>query len=64
MIIHSDCGALAVQNGTVQYLQDTTYGQLAIVQCDDGYILQGSDHVTCELGGTWSAEPQCVRGKQ
>lgn len=59
----SDCREVDVQNGTVQFPFGTIYSSVAIVNCDDGYILEGNDHIVCELGATWGTLPDCIRGK-
>ena len=48
-------------NGSV-FFTTTTFNSVATYECDDGFILSGSEQRTCLETGQWSGEdPTCVR---
>ncbi|XP_053398307.1 CUB and sushi domain-containing protein 1-like [Mercenaria mercenaria] len=55
-----NCGDPALANGTANTPTGTTYGEVAFISCNEGYTLQGDEHITCEDGGSWSSSPTCV----
>ncbi|XP_053398308.1 CUB and sushi domain-containing protein 3-like [Mercenaria mercenaria] len=57
-----DCGDPTPDNGSAYTPGGTTYGETAFISCDEGYILQGEEHITCEDGETWSVNSTCLRG--
>ena len=53
-----DCGTLtSPDNGSLDQISGTTYGQTAVYTCTTGYDLFGTDQVTCMENGQWSADP-------
>ena len=59
----SDCGQLEVANATVDITNGTTYGEIAIVSCLEGYLPAGKTPVHCLATGNWSLGPVCeIRG--
>jgi Sushi repeat (SCR repeat) len=54
-----DCGSPAPTNGTADFPKGSTYGEVAIVSCNEGYTRTGSAFITCLANGTWSEEPTC-----
>jgi len=54
-----DCGQTVTipENGNVTYGNETTFASEAVVACSEGYILNGSDTLTCTSNGTWSPQP-------
>ncbi|XP_060586453.1 sushi, von Willebrand factor type A, EGF and pentraxin domain-containing protein 1-like, partial [Ruditapes philippinarum] len=56
-----ECDHLAIANATFeptnqpyQYLDNVT------VNCNDGYILEGNNTITCTTNGSWSELPTCM----
>lgn len=42
----------------------TKYGDIAVVNCDDGYRINGSKTIQCLPDGLWSTNTTCVpKGK-
>jgi hypothetical protein len=59
-----DCGSPPTQGGTASTPKGTTYGEVAIISCNDGYTLNGTSFITCEANGNWSTLPKCIiKGK-
>ncbi|XP_053398440.1 sushi, von Willebrand factor type A, EGF and pentraxin domain-containing protein 1-like [Mercenaria mercenaria] len=56
-----DCGDPTPVNGSASFPDGTTYGETAFISCDEGYVLQGEEHITCEDGPTWSVNSTCLR---
>lgn len=58
-----DCGNLTdPENGSVDLSEGTSFGSLAIYDCDLGYSLEGPDTRTCQSDGEWSdTAPTCMR---
>jgi Sushi repeat (SCR repeat) len=54
-----DCKSPAPNNGTADSPKGTTYGEVAIVSCNEGYTRSGSAFITCLANGTWSEKPTC-----
>lgn len=54
-----DCGDPAPHNGTADFPKGTTYGEVAIVSCNEGYTRSGSAFITCLANGSWSERPTC-----
>ena len=53
-----DCGYLgAIQNGDLQYMDDTRFGSYAVYTCNDGYLLEGSGQLRCNVMGQWTDQP-------
>jgi hypothetical protein len=38
----------------------TTFGELGIVRCNEGYVNKGDSLLKCQSNGTWSGTPQCT----
>jgi hypothetical protein len=55
-----DCGSPPIANGQAKTPTGTTYGEVAFITCDEGFTLQGDEHVRCEAGGNWSSDPTCI----
>lgn len=55
-----DCTTLSITSGSVEAPKGTTYGEVAIASCDEGYSLQGTAFITCNDDGTWSSSPTCL----
>jgi len=59
----SDCGQLEVANATVDITNGTTYGEIVIVSCLEGFLPAGKTPVHCLATGNWSEGPECeIRG--
>ena len=44
--------------------RENVYGTVCTYSCDNGYIIEGQESLTCQESGVWShPEPQC-KGKQ
>lgn len=56
-------GADAIANGN-RNLTGLQVGNTAVVECNDGFVMNGSGTLTCSENGEWnSLPPTCVRGK-
>ncbi|XP_053386927.1 uncharacterized protein LOC123542089 isoform X2 [Mercenaria mercenaria] len=58
----SDCGLLSVPNGKVNDSQGTTTGSVAVIECDEGYDIKGTQFATCLDTGTrarWNYSVEC-----
>ena len=62
MLIILDCGDPSPTNGIAILPTGSTYGEVAFIKCNDSFVLQGLEHLTCEDGGTWSSNPTCIKG--
>ena len=60
--LFSDCGNPAPDNGQSDTPEGTTYGSVAGVSCNDGYVLSGDAILTCKSGPQWSDNSTCIRG--
>lgn len=49
-----------ITNGEINAPGGTNYGDVALVSCDEGYLLNGSALLVCENGGVWTSLPTCV----
>ena len=49
----------SISNGFRGTLTRTTYGGTVTYSCYTGYQMSGSDAVTCQASGSWSARPNC-----
>ena len=38
----------------------TTFGSIANIKCNIGYIINGVDTISCLETGKWNSKPQCV----
>lgn len=47
-------------DGQVGMPSGRTYGSTALVSCNAGYTLAGSNFVTCLSNGSWSDQPTCL----
>ncbi|XP_052280448.1 sushi, von Willebrand factor type A, EGF and pentraxin domain-containing protein 1-like [Dreissena polymorpha] len=58
--IPKDCGRLFdPANGKV-FFNNTTFGAKAVFSCQEGYVMSGTDLVTCMANGSWSIPfPDC-----
>ncbi|XP_060580246.1 apolipoprotein R-like, partial [Ruditapes philippinarum] len=58
-----DCGNPTTENGITSF-DNTTYGSLANISCDQGYTLIDENNFTiyCQDDGQWSSAPVCVQG--
>ncbi|WAR22474.1 SVEP1-like protein, partial [Mya arenaria] len=54
-----DCGPLEAEHARVDIENVTTYGEIALVSCDTGYLPQGTTPVECRANATWSGIPSC-----
>ena len=59
LLAETDCGDPAPDNGSSNTPKGTTYGETAIISCDEGYVLSGSAFITCEESGNWSDVATC-----
>lgn len=55
----SDCGNVTVTNANAETPIGTTYGEVALISCNDGYTRSGDSFVTCTAAGNWSTLPTC-----
>jgi hypothetical protein len=62
MLLISDCGNPSITNGIANLPTGSTYGEVAFVSCNETYILQGNEYITCQDGGLWSSYPSCIKG--
>jgi hypothetical protein len=44
----------------VQAPVGTTFGEVAIVKCLEGYAINGSTLVSCQADASWSEQPHCT----
>ena len=65
------CTELGLDHGTVTYnppgmIGHHPYGTTATIDCDNGYVLQGSSSSTCGSLGKprWDNFPQCWKGNE
>lgn len=58
-LIISDCGDPAPTHGSAAAPKGTTFGEVAIISCDDGYTLDGEYFITCLETGNWSSYGKC-----
>ncbi|XP_052772242.1 scavenger receptor cysteine-rich domain superfamily protein-like [Mya arenaria] len=54
-----DCGPLEAEHTLVDIENITTFGEVALVSCDTGYLPEGTTPVECLANGTWSEIPSC-----
>ncbi|XP_030224956.1 sushi, von Willebrand factor type A, EGF and pentraxin domain-containing protein 1 isoform X2 [Gadus morhua] len=54
-----NCGSLELLNGHVEYSEGTSFGSLATFSCKDGYILSGSEKLTCGNTEWLGRTPTC-----
>ncbi|KAL4233501.1 hypothetical protein ACF0H5_008182 [Mactra antiquata] len=59
--IIQDCNEPTITNGIVSIPTGTTYGEVGFIKCEEGYVLQGDEHITCEDDGMWSLNSTCIR---
>ena len=60
-----DCGDPTPTNGSADLPRGTTYGAVAIVACDEGFDMLGSNYIVCQNGSKWSEVTTCqIKGKQ
>ena len=53
-----DCMVLPdPDNGEVDLSNGTTFGSIAVYNCNEGLILLGSDTRVCQADGVWSGDP-------
>ena len=58
--IVSDCTTPTITNGeTAETPKGTTYNEIAIMTCEEGYTLNGNAFVTCQDDGNWTTLPTC-----
>ncbi|XP_052807627.1 sushi, von Willebrand factor type A, EGF and pentraxin domain-containing protein 1-like [Mya arenaria] len=55
-----DCGDPSPANGSANNPKGTTYGEVALIVCDEGFVINGQTLITCNPGSTWSSYPKCV----
>lgn len=55
------CATFEVENGFE--VTEAVHGTKSEIQCDDGYILEGSYSVHCQFGSWMPYIPACVKGK-
>ncbi|MGH0158632.1 UNVERIFIED_CONTAM: hypothetical protein FKN15_035925 [Acipenser sinensis] len=63
---HKGCPLVQVENGlkVAGFGPDYNYGDFITFACDSGYILHGTDTVTCGINEIWEPElPTCQKGK-
>ncbi|WAR22468.1 MATN2-like protein [Mya arenaria] len=53
------CGPLEAEHTLVDIENITTFGEVALVSCDTGYLPEGTTPVECLANGTWSEIPSC-----
>lgn len=58
-IFYTDCGDPAPGNGSAVTPRGTTYGEIAYIECDNGFTLDGTAQIVCEDGPAWSSLPTC-----
>ncbi|WAR20205.1 CR2-like protein, partial [Mya arenaria] len=46
-------------NGMILGSPSYTVGSFITFECNEGYIIHGTSHVTCQADGTWSIRPVC-----
>jgi len=51
----------APENGSIS-CSGTEFEDICNITCDDGFVVNGSNTITCGEDGTWSGEPECVLG--
>ena len=56
----ADCENPAPGNGTADTPVGSTYEDVAIIKCNDGYDLVGDTLISCLDGGNWSSSPSCA----
>ncbi|WAR27354.1 MLP-like protein [Mya arenaria] len=54
-----DCGPIETEHAHVNIGNITTFGEIALVSCDIGYLPVGTTPVKCLANGTWSGIPSC-----
>jgi hypothetical protein len=55
------CGTLAPpENGHIAFINGTAFGDVAFINCNGGFTLNGSQIVTCLSGSEWSDLPSCL----
>ncbi|KAL4233499.1 hypothetical protein ACF0H5_008180 [Mactra antiquata] len=56
----TDCGTPSIDNAELaEAPKGTTYGEVALLSCSTGYLLDGASFVTCQADGNWSTLPTC-----
>lgn len=49
-----------ITNGVAEAPKGTSYGEVAIVVCDEGFDINGTRLIACRESGVWSSIPSCV----
>lgn len=58
--LFTDCLEPNITNAIIEAPRGTTYGEVVLVYCDEGYSLNGPSLITCRDGPQWSDLPTCV----
>ncbi|XP_053388744.1 CUB and sushi domain-containing protein 1-like [Mercenaria mercenaria] len=48
-------------NGAIASIQGTTFNKTALIKCHAGYVINGTDVVTCSSHGNWTESPTCTQ---
>lgn len=62
MIKFTDCGDPTPANGSASMPTGTNYEDIAVISCDEGYVLEGDEYIVCLNGSKWSDYPTCIKG--
>ena len=57
-----DCSDVSIDNGTASMPTGTTYGEIAFMSCDSGFVIMGETYIVCNASGSWSSVTTCLRG--
>lgn len=50
------------ENGTAMFPLGRIFGEVALISCNAGFVLDGEALISCEEGGVWSYNTTCLRG--
>ena len=56
----TDCGVPSITDGTAEVPGGTTFDEVALVKCNEGYARNGDALITCLANGNWSVLPTCT----
>lgn len=50
------CPNLNINNGAVTYTDQINTGSVALITCNDGFLLRGPNNRECQNSGEWTGE--------
>lgn len=50
------CPVLNIDNGAVTYTDETEIGSVALITCNEQFVLRGANNRKCQSNGNWTGE--------